>query len=203
MTRLRVAQVLAVVATLAVLGTAAVTATRPREGDGRSRSSRPEPAAVSLAVRDPTSGASFEVPGDDWQVEDRRIRLYYADAAGDPVAVVRGPAVFRSGYCAARPKGSNHAFAGFTEQEFGAWVEALGRAASETASSVRLADGTAAQLRRAHVDLVGSGPCAAPAADVAMVRVGDVRVVLVADAGVPGALQEEQVAQILTSLRLP
>ena len=153
-------------------------------------------------VRDPRTGATFEVPGAGWRVEDPEIRIYYADEADRPVAVVRGPAVYRPGYCEEHPNGSNRAFAGFTQQDFGAWLGGLGSADTGTGRRVTLPDGTAAQLRWARVDPAVPGPCAAAEVYVAMVRAGDVRVVLVADTGAPGTLPEEQVEAILTSLRL-
>ncbi len=204
MTRVRIAQVLAVLAALAVLGTGVLAAAVGRgEGDDHDAGpERPGGQPAPLVVDDPRTGATFEVPAAGWRVEDRAVRVFYTDDAGQPVAVVRGPAVFHPGYCAARPKGSNRGFAGFTRQDFDAWVGALGRASSGAASRVALADGTAASLRWARVDLATTGPCAAPEAYVAMVRAGDVRVVLVADAGAPGTLPEQQVEAILRSLRL-
>jgi hypothetical protein len=201
MTRLRIAQVLAVLAALSVLGTGTVAATRWAGDDGAGPGDATEPLAP-LSVRDPRTGATFEVPAAEWRIADRGVRIYYADEAGRPVAVVRGPAVFRPGYCAARPQDSNRAFAGFTRQSFQAWREALGRVEGETTSRVTLADGTAAVLRWARVDQAASGPCQAPEAYVAMVRAGTVRVVLVADSGAPGTLPEERIEQILRSLRL-
>ncbi|MFC6344583.1 hypothetical protein ACFP8W_21555, partial [Nocardioides hankookensis] len=88
MTRSRVAVVLAVVAVVAVLVTAAVAvATYVRDDD-------PEAA---LVVTDPRSGASFEVPGESWEVRGPRSRIYYADDGGRPTAEVSGAAVFRDG----------------------------------------------------------------------------------------------------------
>jgi hypothetical protein len=200
MNRQRLAVVLGVVAVLAVLGTAAVAIARHGDDGGR------VPVSVdprgTLTVHDPATGAEFEVPGGRWQVEGRSVRIYYTDERDRPVAVVRGPAVYRASYCTEQPKGSNRAFAGFTREEFDTWVEAIGTAASETDSQVTLADGTAAQLQWARVDPADSGPCAAPQVYVAMVRSGEVRVVLVADTGEPGTLPEGQVETILTSLRL-
>src|SRR4051794_20815197 len=118
MTRVRVAAVLAVVAVLSVLTTAAVaTYTGDRGGDA-------DPPAVPVLTVS-SGGASFEVPADGWQVEDPAVRIYYPGPRGRPVATVRGPAVYRAGYCG---KGSNQAFAGFTRQGIDAWVGALGEA---------------------------------------------------------------------------
>ncbi len=193
MSRSRVATVLGVVATLAVLATAAVAISTEREPDAA------EQVGV-LTVHDPATGASFEVPADGWQVDDPEVRIYYTDERDRPVAVVHGPAVYRAGYCAEQPKDSNRGFAGFTRQSFDAWVGALGTADSESEERVTLADGTVALVRSARVQPAATGPCAAPEVYVAMVRSGDVQVVLVADAGAPGTLADDEVAAILTSL---
>lgn len=166
MTRARVAAVLGTVAVLCVAATAAV-ATRDR--------SEPE-ATVTVTG----GGATFEVPADGWRVEDRRVRIFYADEKGRPVAVVRGPAVFRAGYCG---KGSNQAFAGFTRQPLEAWAGALGTAGAIEREAVQIADGTVANLLRVEVDVDARGECAVPEVQVSMIEVGDVRVVLVRDAG--------------------
>ncbi|HYF72914.1 MAG TPA: hypothetical protein VD864_08830 [Nocardioides sp.] len=202
MTRLRIAQVLAVLAALAVLGTAGVALAQWGGDDADRPPDRPPGEPAPLVVRDPRTGATVEVPGSGWRVEDRRVRIYYTDEAGRPVAVVRGPAVFRPGYCAADPASSNRGFVGFTRQPFEAWVGALGSPEGETVDRVTLAGGTRAQLRWARVDQAAPGPCAAPQVYVAMVRAGDVRVVLVADSGTPGTLPEEQVEAILAGVRL-
>ena len=196
MTRLRIAQLLAVLAALGVLGAAAVAAAQWVGGDGEMAGGRGGERPEPLVVRDPHSGARFEVPGTDWRVEDRDVRIYYADEAGHPVAMVRGPAVFRSGYCAERPQDSNRGFAGFTRQGFRAWVGGIthGRGTWTTGTSherVRLADG-----------LDRGGPCAAVGVEVAMVEAGDVRVVLVRDTAVDDELPGDEVESILTSLRL-
>lgn len=212
MTRLRIAQLLAVVATLAVLGTTAVALVAWADGGhhgpgdasgdraGGDQPAGDQPAAV--VVRDPRTGATFEVPRDRWRVRDRSVRVYYEDDAGRPVAVVRGPAVFRSGYCADGSQASSRAFAGFTQQDFRAWAGAIGHVDGRTASRIELADGTAAWLLSARVTPAVSGPCGAPQVYVAMVRAGEVRVVLVADAGAPGTLPAERVEAIVASLRL-
>jgi hypothetical protein len=160
MTRLRVASALAVVAVLAVLAgtTVAVVSYVGRDDD---RHDDRVPASVdpraTLAVRDPASGATFEVPAGRWAVEPRRVRVYYEDDAGDVAAVVRGPAVYRQGYCTERAAASNRAFAGFTREPFSAWVAALGSEQSRTVQHLTLPDGTAAELRWALVDPVASG----------------------------------------------
>ncbi len=207
MTRLRIAQLLAVLAALSVLGTGAVAAAQWVGGDGEVAGGRGGERPEPLVVRDPHSGARFEVPGTDWRVEDRDVRIYYADEAGHPVAMVRGPAVFRSGYCAERPQDSNRGFAGFTRQGFRAWVGGIthGRGTWTTGTSherVQLADGTNGRLTRLGLALDRGGPCAAVGVEVAMVEAGDVRVVLVRDTAVDEELPGDEVESILTSLRL-
>ena len=198
MTRARVALVLGVVAALAVVVTAGVAvATYLRDDD---------PAVAGpLVVIDPTSGARFEVPGTGWEVRGARSRIFYEDARGRPTAVVTGPAVYRDGYCADEPGDSNRGFAGFTDQSFDAWVEGLtgGRGTWTTGNArqeVVLADGTTGALQWTGL-LGGEGRCAAEGVEVAMVRAGDVRAVLVADTGEPGTLSHDEIVEILTSLR--
>lgn len=198
MTRRRLALVLAVVAVVAVLATAALAAvTYLPDGEG--------PGAAPLVVTDPESGASFRVPAPDWEVRGARSRIYYADERGRPVAVVRGPAVYRDGYCAARPGDSNRGFAGFTRHSFGAWLGALGGGSGawttrDRPERVVLADGSPGTLRWRGL-LGGAGECAAPGIEVAMLRAGDVRVVLVADSGAEGTLAHADVRRILLTLR--
>lgn len=180
MTRARVATVLGVIAVLCVIGTAAVALTRPDD----------EEAAAMLSVS--RGGASFEVPADGWQVVDRDVRIFYADGLGRPAAVVRGPAVFHAGYCG---KGSNQAFAGFTEEPLAAWTRALGDAGPVDRQQVEV-DGTDATVRRVTVSVDAHGRCSAPEVEVSMIEAGGVRVVLVRDAGVVGD-------DLLTSLELP
>ncbi len=206
MTRQRVAIALGIVAVLAVLGTVAVAISTYGGADDPT-----DPATATsdpLVVHDPASGASFEVPADGWTVRDAQTRIYYDDAAGDPVAVVRGPAVFRDGYCAARPRGSTRAFAGFTQQPFEDWQGGLTRGQSFTSTGVdrgpvRLADGSRATLSRVSLFLhADHDPCTAGAVELAMVEAGDVRVVLVRDDVEPGTLLRQAVEPILTSLVL-
>ena len=209
MTRLRTAQLLAVVATLAVLGTTTV-AVGQWAGDGAQDApseragGRPDP----LVVRDPRTGATFEVPGTGWRAQDPDVRIYYADGAGRPVAVVRGPAVFRPGYCTAQPQDSNRGFAGFTRQGFRAWVDGISRGRGTWTTGVdhervELADGTTARLSRVGLALDRGGPCAAPGVEVVMAEAGEVRVVLVRDTTVDDELPDAEVEEVLTSLRLP
>lgn len=199
MTRQRLATVLGVLAVVAVLVTAAVALTTYLGEDDAPAGATPR--VEGRVVRDPASGASFEVPAAGWVVQDRSVRIFYADDAGRPVAVVRGPAVFRDGYCREQPDDSYRGFAGFTRQRHAAWVRALGSPHSESRSTVTLADGTTARLRWARVRPEQSGPCPAPEVLVATVGAGDVRVVLVADAGAPDTLSEQDAESILTSLR--
>jgi hypothetical protein len=211
MTRLRLAWLLAVVAAVAVLASAAIVVAAYVGRDGAERVAVADPPPrPALVVRDPASGATFAVPDRDWAVKARRVRIYYADGAGDPVAVVRGPAVFREGYCRARPRGSNRAFAGFTREPFAVWVDALaagdgvpgGWSTGVDRSRIELADGSPARTWHAGLFLGRSGACSAGAVEVAMVQSGGVRVVLVRDdTDERGSLPREAVEPILTSLR--
>jgi hypothetical protein len=205
MRRERFAIVLGVVAVLAVLGTAAVAIGSYVDRDA-GREPDPVHEAGTLTVGDPATGASFEVPSGRWQVEDRSVRIYYADDQDRPVAVVRGPAVYRAGYCAEQPKGSHRAFAGFTRDSFEAWVRGVtgGDPAVSTGTSreqVTLADGTSATLTRTALFLTeDEDPCTAGAVEIVMVRAGGVRVVLVRDDLEDGGLPHEDVEAVLTTL---
>jgi hypothetical protein len=141
-----------------------------------------------------------------WEVRGPRSRIFYEDRGGHPVAEVRGPAVYDDGYCAAQPGDSNRGFAGFTEQSYDVWLDALsgGRGAWTTGDQrddVVLDDGTPATLRWTGL-MGGEGECAATGIEVAMVRAGDVRAVLVADSGDEGTLSHEEIVEILLTLRL-
>jgi hypothetical protein len=184
MTRTRVATALGVVAVLCVLATAAVAVTHDGE------ESDPEPATLTVSE----GGSSFQVPAAGWRVDDSSVRVFYVDDRGRPVAVVHGPAVFRAGYCG---KGSNQAFAGFTRQGLDAWTGSLGQAGPVERESVVLADGSAATVLRALVDVDSEAPCSAAQAEVSMVEAGGVRVVLVQDRD---ALPDDD---LLLSLELP
>lgn len=206
MTRVRIAQVLAVLAAISVLGTGAVAVT---QWAGDDDAGRPDDASTPtpLTVRDPRSGATFEVPGACWRIADREVRIYYADDDGRPTAVVRGPALYRPGYCAAAPKDSNRGFVGFTRQGFDDWVHGVvdGRptwTTGVTHERVRLADGTRGRLSWTGLALDRVGPCSAPGVEVAMVEAEGVRVVLVRDTTVDDELPHDQVEEVLTSLRL-
>ncbi|GAA4741996.1 hypothetical protein GCM10023350_28420 [Nocardioides endophyticus] len=199
MTRNRVALVLGAVAVLTVLATAAL-AVSTYVGDDSS------PVAEPLVVTDPVSGASFEVPGEGWEVRGPRSRIYYADDdGGRPAAVVSGAAVYRDGYCDEEPGDSNRGFAGFTDQPFEAWVASLtdddgSWTTGDDREEIELADGTAATLRWTGF-FGGEGKCPASGIEVAMVRAGEVRVVLVADSQGQGTLSHDEIVQILRSLR--
>ena len=206
MTRVRIAQVLAVLAALSVLGTGVVAAgQRSDEEDARPGGQAEAPAPLS--VRDPRTGATVEVPAGGWRVAGPAVRIYYADDTGRPTAVVRGPAIYRSGYCAADPKDSNRAFVGFTRQRFDDWVDGVvdGRSTWSTGVSherVRLTDGTRGRLSWVGLALDRGGPCSAPGVEVAMVEAHGVRVVLVRDTTVDDELPHDEVEEILASLRL-
>jgi hypothetical protein len=194
MTRVRLAVALGAVAVLAVLATGAVAVATYLRVDE-------ETAADPLVVTDPASGATFEVPAQDWEVRGPRSRIYYADDSGRPAAVVTGAAVFRDGYCAERPGDSNRGFAGFTEQSFESWRTSLGDgSADEHRDPVELADGTDATLRWVRLP-GGTGPCAPESVEVAMVSAGVLRVVLVADTGEAETLGHDDIVRILTSVR--
>ncbi|WP_296603407.1 hypothetical protein [Nocardioides sp.] len=206
MSRVRIAQVLGVLAALSVLGTGGVAASQWAEDDDTrsgDAAQRPEP----VTVRDQRTGATFEVPAGGWRVADPEVRVYYADDAGRATAVVRGPALYRSGYCEADPQDSNRAFVGFTRQGFDDWVDGVvdGRSTWSTGvahETVRLADGTRGRLSWVGLALDRGGPCSAPGVEVAMVEAGGVRLVLLRDTTVDDELPHEQVEEILTSLRL-
>lgn len=204
MTRVRLAVVLGVVAVLAVLATGAL-AVATYVGDDDPSPAAERLAAETLVVADPVSGASFEVPGEDWTVRGPRSRIYYEDEGGRPSAVVTGPAVYRDGYCAERPGDSNRGFAGFTDQPFRTWVESLSDddgvwSTGDVREQIVLADGTDATFRWTGL-FGGEGQCAAIAIEVAMVQAEDVRVVLVADTDDEGTLSHDEVRRILLTLR--
>jgi hypothetical protein len=193
MTRARVAVLLAAVATAAVVATGALGVATHLRAD--------EEGAAPLVVTDPTTGAWFEVPSESWEVRAAASRIFYADDQGRTTAVVTGPAVFRDGYCAQQPGDSNRGFAGFTDQRFESWRDGLdGGSTQEHRAPVELADGTRATLRWLRLP-GGSAPCAADQVELAMVSAGALRVVLVADAGEPDALDHDEIVEILSSLR--
>jgi hypothetical protein len=186
MTRTRRAIALGVVALVAVAATAALGAAAPE----------------TIVVTDPGSGATFEVPAADWTAQEPDERISYGDAW------VLGPALRDEGYCRARPQGSFRALAGFTDQSFDAWVSGVtgGGSAWSTGPSTEeivLADGTAATYRWEGLFTSATGPCASSGVEVAMVRAGDVRAVVVADSGDEGTLSHDRVREILVALQLP
>jgi hypothetical protein len=186
-----------VAAVLAVLVTTAVAVAVMRRDEG-----------PTLAVVDPSTGASLRVPADEWHVRGELSRIAYTMANDDRV-VAWGPAVFREGYCTGNP-GSFRAFAGFTREEFGDWVDGVtgeGRMhlvepGSGIGEAVDLDDGTAATLTWSVVE-PEPGPCPAPRAEIAMVTAGGVNAVVVADTGGPGLLSREDMERILLTLELP
>src|SRR3954471_19617748 len=157
MERTPVATGLGVVATLGVLAAAVAAGTTylVEDGSGRPAVAGSAEPAGAVTVHAPRSGATFEVPGTDaWTVRDAGHRIYYAGADGRPEAVVHGPAVFRDGYCAARPEDSNRGFVGFTRQDFATWTDAVARSDGRGGGwstgvdrrRVTLADGNTARL---------------------------------------------------------
>jgi hypothetical protein len=208
-TRRRLATVLAVLAGLMIVGTTAAAVA--------SYLQRPIATAThddpSVVVCDPHTGASYVVPA-VWTVEDRRVRIWYADAAGRPAALVRGPAVYREGYCAAWPARSNRGFAGFTRQDFDTWASALARSvglgrwrADASTGELTLSDGHTAVLRSAVLRDRRGGRCSAPGVAVSMVSTSadgrPVRLVLVRDTAAEGTLSDREAIGILSTLRLP
>ncbi len=208
MTRAQVATVLGVVASLMVVATVVVALTSYSRQDG----GRPAAASEPLLVRDRASGAGFTVPGAGWTLTGPRARIYYADDRGRPAALVRGAAVFRKGYCAARPRGSNRGFAGFTRQPFAVWTRALAEGGGAvpdgvvSRSTVRLADGSLARLSTVRMSTGHGGRCAAPGLVIGMVEAAapahHVRLVLVRDTSATGALTDDEARAVLTSLTL-
>ena len=112
-----------------------------------------------------------------------------------------GAAVYRDGYCDARPGDSNRGFAGFTEQPFSEWRSSLGGGGAGRADRVELADGSPATLRWVRLD-GGSGPCAAEEVELAMLDAGGLRVVVVADVGGEDTLTHDEIVRILGGLEL-
>ena len=109
MTRIRVALVLGVLAVLAVVATGALAVTTYGGDDATRATGRRSWSPIPGRV------PGSRCPADGWVVRGPRSRIYYADDAGRPAAVVTGPAVYRDGYCAERPGDSNRGFAGFTD----------------------------------------------------------------------------------------
>lgn len=221
--RLRLASALGVAAVLAVLGATAVTVsayTRREPAPGT-----PGHAFVGgqYVVR---GGAVLEVPAEGWTVEGEDTVLYYLDRSGRPDVGVAGPAVFREGFCAREPRGSNRGFVGLAGSTPGAgvraanvavardWVAAvsLGEDLRTSGSHTRLRtapvtldDGTLALWTSALITVPDPGRCAAPAVDLTLLSFvlgGTVtHIVLVRDAGVPGALPDAVAERILRTAR--
>ena len=189
MTRARVAVALAVVAALCLVGTAWVAVATYADRDSMLQ--------VTRVVRDPGTGATFEVPREGWRVRRPDAPVSYGAAA------LAGAALFRPGYCRADPRGSFRAVAGVTEQDLPTWVRAVGGAASRTTRvATRLAGGTPATLGRASLRLPADR-CSAGRVELTMVEAGDVRLLVLADAGGSGTLTRAGAERIARSLQLP
>jgi len=232
MTLSRLASGLAVLAALAVLGTtvtAVAAYTHRDEADpvtGVPAGPRPGHAfAGGRFLRG--GGARVEVPARaaGWTRQGRDVVVYYVDRRGDPAVGVRGPAVFRDGYCARRPGGSNRGFVGFARPATGVsvraantalgrrWVRAVALDGDLRTSSphtplrtrpLTLADGTTAVRSTSRIRVADRGPCGAPVVVVTLVSVGTggrvATLVMVRDAGVPGALADGRADRILGTL---
>jgi hypothetical protein len=137
----RLASALAVLAVLAVTGTAVATAVAyaGRNGDSRPAAAAKAPRAGTRAfdhgrlVGSRDGSAVFEVPAraQGWTRQPRDSVLYYVDRRGRPAVGVEGAAVFRDGYCPQQPDGSNRGFVGFTRPAPGPGVRAANRALGE------------------------------------------------------------------------
>ena len=232
MTLSRLASGLAVLAALAVLGTTVTSVaayTHRDEADpvtGVPAGPRPGHAfAGGRFLRG--GGARVEVPARaaGWTRQGRDVVVYYVDRRGDPAVGVRGPAVFRDGYCARRPGGSNRGFVGFARPATGVsvraantalgrrWVRAVALDGDLRTSSphtplrtrpLTLADGTTAVRSTSRIRVADRGPCGAPVVVVTLVSVGTggrvATLVMVRDAGVPGALADGRADRILGTL---
>ncbi len=229
MTASRVASVLAVLAVLAVLGTTvAAVAAYTHRNDG------PAPEAPPVAsfrggqlVGDRRGDAVFEVPATSrgWTTEGGDTLVYYVDRAGTPAVGLTGPAVFRDGYCAGRPGGSNRGFVGFDHSTTGtdvraanveisrAWVRAVALDDDQRTSGphtrlrtgeVRLADGSTGIRSTSRITVVDRGRCGAPAVVVTTLSLGTgnrvAHLVMVRDAGERGTLSARRADRILSTL---
>lgn len=232
MTLSRLASGLAVLAVLAVLGTTvtAVAAYTHRDDAGpvAAAPAGPRPGHAFAGGRFLRGGgARVEVPApaDGWTRKGGDVVVYYVDRRGDPAVGVRGPAVFRDGYCARRPGGSNRGFVGFARPATGVsvraantalgrrWVRAVALDGDLRTSSphtplrtrpLTLADGTPAVRSTSRIRVADRRPCGAPEVVVTLVSVetgGRVAtVVMVRDAGVHGALSNGLADRILGTL---
>ena len=222
----RLASVLAVLAVLAVLGTTVTTVAAYKHRDDRGVLHRSGFGRGQVVV-DRAGDAAFEVPPrtEGWTRKGRDLRVYYVDRDGDPTVGVRGPAVFREGYCAAEPARSNRGFVGFTHPVAGVGVRAanaaLGRewlravalnadlrtVAPHTrlrTAGFTLADGSAAVRSTARITVTDRGPCTAPAVELTLVSLdagGRVAtLVMVRDAGVRGTVTDGLADLVLGTL---
>ena len=217
--RLRLASALAVVAALAVLGATAVTVSAyTRREAVAATHGHAFPGGQKVA----RGRAEFEVPAQGWTVEGPDTVLYYLDRSGRPGVRVAGPAVFRDGLCPHEPGGSNRGFVGLAGTTPGSgvraanvalareWVAAvsLGKDLRTSGPHTRLRtarttldDGTRAVWTSALVTAPDPGRCSAPAVDLTLLSFGTAgtvtHVVLVRDAGVPGALPDTVAERIL------
>lgn len=219
--RLRLASALGVVAALAVLTATAVTVSAYTRNEPAPATQTHALAGGQQVVR---GHAVLEVPTRGWTVEGEDTVLYYLDRSGRPGVGVAGPAVFRDGFCPREPDGSNRGFVGLAGSTPGAgvraanvavardWVAAVtldedlrtsGRHTRLRSAPVTLDDGTRAVWTSALVTVRDPGRCEAPAVDVTVLSFetgGTVsHVVLVRDAGVPGALPDAVAERILRS----
>ena len=232
MTLSRLASGLAVLAVLAVLGTtvAAVAAYTHRDDAGpvAGAPAPPRPGHAFTGGRFLRGGgARVEVPppADGWTRTRGDVVVYYVDRRGDPAVGVRGPAVFRDGYCARRPGGSNRGFVGFARPATGVsvatantalgrrWVRAVALDGDLRTSRphtplrtdrLTLADGTTAVRSVSRIRVADHGPCGAPEVVVTLVSLdagGRVAtLVMVRDAEVRGALADGLADRILGTL---
>lgn len=168
---------------------------------------------------------ALELPDGAWSAGSPEAVAGYRRPGGHPT-VVRGPVYFRRGWCAEDPRWSSRAFAGLVPRASGAsprragdritlgWVRvvaaALGADASSgaspaRASPVRIGDRTG-WLTTRTVTLSGTGACLPPRVGVDALTLavhGEVvAVVLVRDAGVPGALTPAGSAAFLAGTRV-
>jgi hypothetical protein len=189
----RLAVALAVVAVLAVLGSAAITVAAytgrddavrtPRAPDAHRSAGPGNAAGTWQPVGGDHGGAAFEVPPsrNGWTVQPRRTVLYYLDRHGQPAVGVTGAAVYRAGYCRGREE-SNRAFAGFAgsgpEAGAGASVRAVNtHLARRWVRAIALGDDLATSgphtpLRTQHVTLADGTDAIRSASRVTVVRPG-------------------------------
>ncbi|MDP2773259.1 MAG: hypothetical protein Q8O61_06845 [Nocardioides sp.] len=210
----RFATVLGVVATLVTLacGGVVVAAGAPEQA--------PPAAPVPPWQRVTTAVGSFEVPpgSTGWTVREPDQVVYYADASGDPVVGVAGPAVLDDGYCRQATGASNRGFAGLTGphpgplrqvnvREARRWRTAVAGRPTTDGRTTRLvlADGAAAVHTSALVRPAPAGPCQPERVALDHVSVtgptGVVTLVVVRDLG-PDAASASEVDRLLRSLRV-